>query len=58
MPKFRVMAQETVYYMVEVEAASADAVRDLFTQGDIVFDSWDIVDGDDFNLRSVEPVDN
>jgi hypothetical protein len=58
MPKFRVMAQETVYYMVEVEAESAAAVRDLVTQGDIEFSSDDIVDGDDFNLRSVEPVDN
>jgi hypothetical protein len=58
MPKFRVMAQETVYYMVEVEAESADAVRDSVTEGDIEFSSDDIVDGDDFNLMSVEPVDN
>ena len=50
MPKFRVMAQETVYYMVEVEAESADAVRDSVTEGDIEFSSDDIVDGDDFNL--------
>ena len=58
MPKFRIRAQETVYYMVEVEAESADAVRDLITEGDIEFASEDIVDGDDFNLMSVEPVDN
>ena len=58
MPKFRVRAQETVYYMVEVEAESADAVRDLITEGDIEFSSEDIVDGDDFNLMSVEPVDS
>jgi hypothetical protein len=58
MPKYRVMAHETVYYMVEVEAASADAVRDLITEGDIEFSSVDIVDGDDFNIMSVEPVDN
>ena len=58
MPKYRVMARETVYYMVEVEAESADAVRDLITEGEIEFSSEDIVDGDDFNLMSVEPVDN
>jgi hypothetical protein len=58
MPKFRVMAHETVYYMVEVEAESADAVRDLITEGDVEFSSEDIVDGDDFNLMSVEPVDS
>ena len=58
MPKFRVMAQETVYYMVEVEAESADAVRDSITEGDVEFSSDDIVDGDNFNLMSFEPVDN
>ena len=58
MPKFRVRAQETVYYMVEVEAESADAVRDSITEGDIEFSSENIVDGDNFNLMSVEPVDN
>ena len=57
MPKYRVMAHETVYYMVEVEAESADAVRDLITEGDIEFSSVDIVVGDNFNLISVEPVD-
>ena len=58
MPKFKVMAHETVYYMVEVEAESADAVRDSITLGEIEFSSEDIVDGDNFNLMSVEPVDN
>jgi hypothetical protein len=58
MPKFLVRAHETVYYMVEVEAESADAVRDSITLGDIEFSSVDIVDGDNFNLMSVEPVDN
>ena len=57
MPKFKVMAHETVYYMVEVEAESADAVRDLITEGDVEFSSEDIVDGDNFNLMSVELVD-
>jgi hypothetical protein len=58
MPKFRVMAHETVYYMVEVEAESADAVRDSITEGEIEFSSENIVDGDNFNLMSVEPVDS
>jgi hypothetical protein len=58
MPKFTVMAQETVYYMIEVEAESEQAVRDDFTKGNLSFDSTDIIDGDDFNLLSIEPVDN
>jgi len=58
MPKFSVMAQETVYYMIEVEAESAQAVRDDFEAGNLNFDSKDIVDGEDLNLLSVEPVDN
>ncbi len=58
MPKFRVMAHQTVYYMVEVEAESADAVKESVTAGDIEFFSEDIVDGDNFNLMSVELIDN
>jgi hypothetical protein len=58
MPKFNVMAQETVYYMIEVEAESAQAIRDDFEDGELNFDSTDIVDGEDLNLLSVEPVDN
>ena len=58
MPKFNVMAQETVYYMIEVEAESAQSIRDDFEEGELNFDSTDIVDGEDLNLLSVEPVDN
>jgi hypothetical protein len=58
MPKFNVMAQETVYYMIEVEAESEQAVRDDFTVGNLDFGHKDIIDGDDFNLLSIEPVDN
>ena len=57
MPKFKVMAQETVFYMIEVEAESEQAVRDDFTEGNLNFNNTDIVDGEDFNLLSVEPVD-
>jgi hypothetical protein len=57
MPKYRVMAHETVYYMVEVEAESEDAVKESVTAGDIEFSSADIVDGDNFNIMSVELVD-
>jgi hypothetical protein len=58
MPKFTVMAQETVYYMIEVEAESEQAVRDDFAEGNLGFDGTDVVDGEDFNLFSIEPVDN
>ena len=58
MPKFRVMAHETVYYLIEVEAESEDEVKGLVTEGEIEFASEDIVDGDNFNLMSVELIDN
>jgi hypothetical protein len=58
MPKYRVIAQETVYYLIEVEAESEQAVRDDFTDGNLDFNHTDIIDGDDFNLISVEPVDS
>ena len=58
MPKFTVMAQETVYYMIEVEAESAQAIRDDFEEGELNFGNEDIIDGDDLNLLSIEPVDN
>jgi hypothetical protein len=58
MPKFLVRAQETVYYLIEVEAETEQDIRDDFTLGNLDFDNKDIVDGEDFNLLSVEPVDN
>ena len=58
MPKFSVMAQETVYYTIEVEAESEQAVRDDFAEGNLIFNNTDIVDGEDLNLLSIDPVDN
>jgi len=57
-PKFRVMARETVYYLIDVEAESEQAIRDDFTVGNLDFNNKDIVDGEDFNLLSVELVDS
>ena len=58
MPKFTVMAQETVYYMIEVEAESEQAIRDDFEEGNLNFNNTDIVDGEDLGLLSIELVDN
>jgi hypothetical protein len=58
MPKFNVMAQETVYYTIEVEAESEQAVRDDFAEGNLIFNNTDIVDGEDLNILSIDPVDN
>jgi hypothetical protein len=58
MPKFNVMAQETVYYLIEVEAESEQAVRDDFAEGNLIFNNTDIVDGEDLNILSIDPVDN
>jgi len=58
MPKFTVMAQETVYYMIEVEAESEQAIRDDFEEGNLNFNNTDIVDGEDLGLLSIESVDN
>ena len=49
--KFRVYCSETVTYMVEVEAESAEAAEELVASG--VVDLGDPVDGDNFGIDEV-----
>jgi hypothetical protein len=51
MSKFRVYCSETVTYMVEVEAESAEAAEELVGSGAV--DLGDPVDGDNFNIDEV-----
>jgi hypothetical protein len=51
MSKFRVYCSETVTYMVEVEAESAEAAEELVASG--VVDLGDPVDGDNFGIDEV-----
>ena len=51
MSKFRVYCSETVTYMVEVEAESAEAAEELVANGEI--DLGDPVDGDNFGIDEV-----
>ena len=51
MSKFRVYCSETVSYMVEVEAESAEAAEELVASGSI--DLGDPVDGDNFGIDEV-----
>jgi hypothetical protein len=53
MSKFRVYCSETVAYMVEVEAESADAARELVASGAV--ELGDPVDGDNFEIDEVVP---
>jgi len=51
MSKFRVYCSETVTYMVEVEAESAEQAEELVGSGEI--DLGDPVDGDNFQIDEV-----
>ena len=52
MPKFRVLASETVFYDFEVEADSMEAARALIDIGD--YDTGPAYDGDNFEIDSIE----
>ena len=51
MSKFRVYCSETVTYMVEVEAESAEAAEELIYSGDV--DLGEPVEGDNFEVDEV-----
>ena len=51
MSKFRVYCSETVSYMVEVEAESAEAAEELVASGAV--DLGEPVDGDNFGIDEV-----
>jgi len=51
MSKFRVYCSETVSYMVEVEATSAEHAEELVANGEI--DLGEPVDGDNFQIDEV-----
>jgi hypothetical protein len=51
MSKFRVYCSETVTYMVEVEAESAEHAEELVGSGAV--DLGDPVDGDNFQIDEV-----
>ena len=56
MSKFRVYCSETVTYMVEVEAESAEQAEELVASGEI--DLGNPVDGDNFAVDGVLPLEN
>jgi len=51
MSKFRVYCSETVTYMVEVEAESAEAAEELIYSGEV--DLGEPVEGDNFEVDEV-----
>ena len=55
MSKFRVYCSETVTYIVEVEAESAEAAEELVSSGAV--DLGDPVDGDNFEIDEVLPME-
>ena len=52
MPKFRVLASETVFYDFEVEADSMEQAQVLIDTGN--FDTGPAYDGDNFEIDSIE----
>ena len=55
MSKVRVYCSETVSYMVEVEAESAEAAEELVASGEV--DLGEPVDGDNFGIDEVLPLE-
>jgi hypothetical protein len=51
-PKFRVLASETVFYEFEVEADSVEAAQAKIDLGD--FETGPAYDGDNFEIDSIE----
>ena len=52
MPKFRVLASETVFYDFEVEADSMEQAQARIDIGD--YDTGPAYDGDNFEIDSIE----
>jgi hypothetical protein len=52
MPKFRVLASETVFYEFVVEADSMEEAQARIDQGD--YDTGPAYDGDNFEIDSIE----
>ena len=52
MPKFQVLASETVFYNFVVEADSLEEAQDMIDRGD--FDTGPAYDGDNFEIDSIE----
>ena len=52
MPKFRVLASETVFYEFVVEADSLEAAQAQIDIGD--YDTGPAYDGDNFEIDSIE----
>jgi len=55
MAKFRVYCSETVTYVVEVEAESAEAAEEVVFNGQV--ELGDPVDGDNFSIDEVIPAE-
>jgi hypothetical protein len=52
MPKFRVLASETVFYNFTVEADSMEQAQAMIDRGD--YDTGPAYDGDNFEIDSIE----
>lgn len=52
MPKFRILASETVFYDFEVEADSLEQAQARIDLGD--YDTGPAYDGDNFEIDSIE----
>jgi hypothetical protein len=54
MKTFYVTAKETVYYGKIVQCENKEVLKKLLQTGDILFDTTDVNDGDDFELLDIE----
>ena len=54
MPKFLILAREVVFYEKIVDAPNEQFIRDSIFDGTLQLDDSDIIDGEDFEISSIE----
>ena len=58
MPKFIINASEEVFYRQIVEANSKDDLKAKLAKGDFDFDGFQVSDSGQFNIDSIEEIEN
>jgi len=58
MPKFIINANEEVFYSQVVEADSMEDLREKIGKGSIDFSSFQVSDSGEFNIDSIEEIEN
>jgi len=58
MPKFIINASEEVFYRQVVDANSKEELKEKLLKGDFDFDGFQVADSGEFNIDSIEEIEN